>query len=38
MVHWMGHEFQQSLGDSEGQGCLVCFVYGVTKSGTQLSD
>ena len=37
MVHWMDHEFEQSPGDSEGQGHLVCCIYGVTKSGTQLS-
>ena len=40
------HEFEQTLGDSEGQGSLVCkdrgawhaTVPGVAKSQTQLSD
>ena len=31
-----GHEFEQSLGDSEGQGSLVCY-SGVAKGRTQLS-
>ena len=31
--HWFnGHEFGQTLGDSEGQGSLVCCNHGVTKS------
>ena len=30
-----GHVFEQTPGDSEGQGSLVCWV---TKSQTQLSD
>ena len=44
MVGWHhqlnGHEFEQSLGDGEGQGSLVCFhrVQRVTKSQTRLSD
>ena len=33
-----GREFEQTPGDSEGQGSLVCCSHGVTKSGTQLSD
>ena len=33
-----GHEFQQTLGDSEEQGSLAAAVHGVTKSLTQLSD
>ena len=33
-----GHEFQQTLGDSEEQGSLAAAVHGVTKSWTQLSD
>ena len=34
-----GHEFEQTLGDSEGQGSLACCsLHGVTKSQTQLSD
>ena len=37
--HWFnGHEFEQILGDSEGQGSLVCCSPWVTKSQTQLSD
>ena len=39
--HWLnGHEFEQTLGDSEGHESLVwCVaVYGVTKSQTWLSD
>ena len=31
--HWLnGHEFQQILGDSEGQGSLVCYSPWVTQS------
>ena len=32
------HEFEQTLGDSEGQGSLACFatVHGVAKSWTRL--
>ena len=35
-----GHEFEQTLGDGDGQGSLTCFhgVHGVTKSWTQLSN
>ena len=34
-----GHEFEQTLGDSEGQRSLVgCVVHGVAKSWTQLSN
>ena len=33
-----GHEFEQSLGDGEGQGSLVCCHPRVTKSQTQLSN
>ena len=32
------HEFEQALGDGEGQGSLAAAVHGVTKSQTQLSD
>ena len=32
------HEFEQTPGDSEEQGNLVCAVHGVKKSWTQLSD
>ena len=42
MVGWhhrlKGHEFEQTLGDSEGQGSLHAAVHGVTKSWTRLSD
>ena len=42
MVGWHhrlnGHEFQQALGDGEGQGNLVCCSPGVIKSRTRLSD
>ena len=33
-----GHEFEQTMGDSEGQGSLACCSPWVTKSQTQLSD
>ena len=32
------HEFEQTLGDGEGQGGLVCCDHGVTKSRTWLSN
>ena len=36
MVGWHhqlnGHEFEQTLGDGEGQGNLACCCHGVTKS------
>ena len=32
--HLNGHEFEQILGDSEGQGSLACCSHGVTKSWT----
>ena len=42
MVGWhqwlSGHEFEQTGGDSEGQGSLVCCSHGVTKSRTWLSN
>ena len=42
MVEWHhrlnGHESEQTPGDSEGQGSLVCTVQGVAKSQTQLSN
>ena len=42
MVGWHhrlnGHEFGQTLGDSEQQGSLVCCSPQVAKSWTQLSD
>ena len=38
MVGWhhrlKGHESEQTLGDSKGQGGLVCAVHGVAKSWT----
>ena len=33
-----GHEREQVLGDSEGQGCLACCSRGVAKLGTRLGD
>ena len=37
--HWLkGHEFEQSPGNSEGQGSQVCSIHRVTKSQTRLSD
>ena len=42
MVGWHhqlnGHEFEQTLGDSEEQGSLACAVHGVMKSQIQLSN
>ena len=42
MVGWHywpnGHEFEETLGNSEGQGSLACTVHGVSKSWTQLSN
>ena len=36
--HWLnGHEFEQTLGNSEGQGSLTCSVHWVAKSQTGLS-
>ena len=38
MVVWQhrldGHEFEQAPGVGDGQGSLVCYVQGVTKSRT----
>ena len=38
MVGWHcwlnGHEFEQALGDGEGQGSLACIVHGVAESDT----
>ena len=37
--HWLNeHEFEQTPGDSEGQGSLVCCNHGVAKSRTWLSN
>ena len=37
--HWLnGHGFEQTPGDSEGQGTWCAAVHGVAKSGTQLGD
>ena len=42
MVGWhhrlKGREFEQTLGDSEGQGSLACCLHGVAKSQTRLSN
>ena len=42
MVGWHhqlnGHEFEQTLGDGEGQEAWHAAVHGVAKSRTQLSD
>ena len=41
MVGWYwldGHEFEQTPGVGDGQGGLVCYSPGVTKSRTWLSD
>ena len=42
MVGWHhqlnGHEFEQTLGDSEGKGSLVYCSPGVAKSRTRLRD
>ena len=38
MVGWhhqfSGHKFEQTLGDSEGQGSLACYSPGVAESDT----
>ena len=37
--HWLnGHEFEQTLGDTEGQGSLACYRHGVARSWTWRSD
>ena len=37
--HWLnGHEFEQTPGDSEGQGSLLCYSRSPRVSWTQLSD
>ena len=33
-----GLDFELTLGDSGGQGGLVCCIHGVTRSWTRLSD
>ena len=33
-----GHEFEQALGDSEGQEAWCAAVHGVAESRTRLSD
>ena len=42
MAGWLhrlnGHEFEQTLGNGEGQGAWHAAVYGVAKSWAQLSD
>ena len=35
IINSMEHEFEQTLGDSEGQGCLACCgLWGLKESGT----
>ena len=37
--HWLNcHEFEQALGNSEGQGSLACWVHRVATYPTRLSD
>ena len=36
--HEFGHKFEQTPGDGEGQGSLVCCSPWVAKSWTQLSN
>ena len=36
--HFDGHEFEQALGVSDGQGSLACRSPWVTKNQTQLSN
>jgi len=37
--HWLnGHEFKQTLWESEGQKSMACCIHGVAKSWTWLSD
>ena len=37
--HWLnGHEFEESLGDGDGQGRLECSVHGMAKSQKWLKD
>ena len=42
MIGWHhqlnGHEFEQALGDGEGQGSLACSSPSVSKSWTRLND
>ena len=42
MVGWHhqinGHEFEQTLGDGEGQGSLVFAVHGITKNQIRQSN
>ena len=41
MVGWHhqlnGHEFEQTLGDTEGQGSLACYSHGVGSVGHDLA-
>ena len=42
MVRWHHqlnrHEFEQTLGDSEGQGSLIVAVHGIARNQTQFSS
>ena len=42
IVEWhhqvSGHEFEQTPGRSEGQESLACYIHGLTKSQTRLSN
>ena len=38
ITNLMDYEFEQTLGDSKGQGSLVCCSPWVAKSWTRLSD
>ena len=42
MVGWhhqlSGHEFEQTVGNSEGQGSLAASVHGISESQARVSD
>ena len=42
MIEWhqrlSGHDFEQTLGDSEGQGRLVCYIQSMGVKETRLSN
>ena len=33
-----GHDFEQTPGDGEGEGSVMCCSYGVAKSWTRLTE